>query len=173
MAEQALGTKTAREISPIKVSINNISEQIQKLYDQIEHRAYEIFEYNGRTLGRELEDWFCAETELLHPVHLDLSESPESFSVRAEVPGFSAKDLEVNLEPRRLTIAGKRETKEEHKTKKTIYSERCSDQILRVLDLPAEVDAEKTKATLKDGILELEIPKAASSKGIRIEPKAA
>jgi HSP20 family protein len=80
--------------------------------------------------------------------------------------------LEVNLEPRRLTIAGKRETKEEHKTKKTIYSERCSGQILRVLDLPAEVDTEKTKATLKDGILELEIPKAASSKGIRIEPKA-
>jgi hypothetical protein len=70
MVEQALGTKTAREISPIKMSYNNISEQIQKLYDQIEHRAYEIFEYNGRIFGRDIEDWFCAETELLHPVHL-------------------------------------------------------------------------------------------------------
>lgn len=172
MVEQALGTKTARELSPIKMSYNNVSEQIQRLHDQIAHRAYEIFDWNGRMFGRDIEDWLCAETELLHPVHLDFSESPESFSVRAEVPGFSAKDLEVNLEPRRLTIAGKRGTKEEHKSKKTIYSERCSDQILRVLDLPAEVDTEKTKATLRDGILELEIPKATSSKGIGIEPKA-
>jgi HSP20 family protein len=173
MAEQVLGTKTAREVSPINISFNNISEQIQKLYDQIAHRAYEIFEGDGRILGRHIEDWFRAETEVLHPVHLDLLESPEFFSVRAEVPGFSAKDLDVNLEPRRLTISGKRETKEEHKTKKTVCSERCSDQILRVLDLPAEVDAEKVKATLKDGILELDIPKAASSRGVRIEPKAA
>lgn len=173
MAEQALGTKTAREVSPIKISFNKISEQIQELYHQIAHRAYEIFEGNGRTLGRDIEDWFRAETEVLHPVHLDLSESPVSFSVRAEVPGFTAKDLDVNLEPRRLTISGKRETKEEHRTKKTVCSERCSDQILRVLDLPAEVDAEKVKATLKDGILELEIPKAAPSKVVRIEPKAA
>ena len=51
------------------------------------------------------------------------------------------------------------------------FPEWCSDQILRVLDLPAEVIAEKAKA--KNGVLELEMPKAARSKEIHLEPKTA
>ncbi|PYV20140.1 MAG: hypothetical protein DMG27_23795 [Acidobacteria bacterium] len=45
------------------------------------------------------------------------------------------------MEPRQVTIAGKRETHAERKDEKTIYKEHCSDQILRVIELPAEVIA--------------------------------
>jgi HSP20 family protein len=145
---------------------------MHNLYDRIACRAFEIFEGNGRLIGRDLADWFQAEMEFLHPLHIEVSESPEAVTVRAEVPGFKAKELEINVEPRRVTITGKRETKEESKTKKTIYSEICSDQILRVLDLPAAVEAEKVKATLKDGMLELDMPKAAPAKTVKVEPKA-
>ena len=89
------------------------------------------------------------------------------------MPGFKVKELEINVEPRRVTIMGKRETKEESKNEKTIYSETCSDQILRVFDLPAAVEVEKVKATLKDGVLELNMPKAAPSKTIKAEAKSA
>ena len=93
--------------------------------------------------------------------------------MRAEVPGFTEKELEIGVEGRRLTIAGRRETKEERKEKQTIYTERCSNQIFRVIDFPAEVDAEKASATLKNGILEIKAPKAAPARKIPIGARTA
>jgi len=89
------------------------------------------------------------------------------------VPGFSTKELEINVEPRKLTISGKHEAQDESKKGKTIYSERCAKEILRVVDLPTEVDSSKVSAILKDGVLSIELPKAAHAKTFRIEPKTA
>jgi len=80
------------------------------------------------------------------------------------VPGFAAQELEVNIDGQRLTISGKREKREERKDKKSVYSEYCSGQVLRVVDLPGGVKADAATASLKDGILEVEIPKAAPAK---------
>ena len=120
-----------------------------------------------------MDNWLRAEAEVLHPVHLEMRESDGSFTVEAELPGFTAKDLEINVEPRCLKIAGKRETKEEEKKGKMIRSEWCADQILRAVDLPADVDTSKVNASLKDGILTIDLPKAAHAKSVRIEPKTA
>ena len=112
--------------APVKQSAtSDVSDQFQQTYDSIARRAFEIFNDNGRWLGHELEDWFRAESELLHPVHLDIAESDDNLTIRAEVPGFNAKELEINVEPRKLTIAGKHEAQEESKKGKTIYSERA------------------------------------------------
>jgi HSP20 family protein len=113
--------------------------------------------------------------DMLHPVHVNIAEAEDSLEVKAEIPGFSEKEIEVSVEPRRLTITGKRETettKEENKGK-TVYSEFCSNQILRIVDLPASIDAEKTTATLKNGVLQLTMPKTAKAKTLEIKPKAA
>jgi len=151
----------------------DVFDRMQQIYDSIAHRAFEIFENNGRWLGHDLEHWFCAESELLHPVHLEMAESDDNLTVRAEVPGFSTKELQINVEPRKLTILGKHEAQEESKKGKTIYSERCAKQILRVVDLPVEVDSSKVSAILKDGVLNIELPKAAHAKTVRIEPRTA
>jgi HSP20 family protein len=172
--KEATAIERARERMPLKlVSFDDLFERINKTQESIARRAFELFESNGKLFGRDLDDWFKAESELLHPSHVEVTESDAALAVRAEVPGFEAKELEVSVEPRRLTISGKRETKEERKTQKTIYAERCADQILRVIDLPAEVDTAKVTATLKDGILELGMPKAAPAKKVKVEPKAA
>jgi len=68
-------------------------------------------------------------------------------------------------------ITGKHEAKEESKKGKTIYSERCAKEIMRVVHLPAEVDSSKVNATLKDGVLNIELPKVAPAKTVRVEPK--
>jgi len=138
----------------------------------IARRAYEIFDHEGRGFGRDLEHWLRAEAELFHPLHFVMKESAKALTIRPEVPGFTAKDPEISVEPRRVAISGKRESKEERTEGTAVYWEQCSDQIFRVLDLPADVDPSKTKATLKDGILDLEIPKAASKK-TTIEVKSA
>ncbi|HVB98471.1 MAG TPA: Hsp20/alpha crystallin family protein [Candidatus Dormibacteraeota bacterium] len=164
----------SRQTGPLKfTSFNEIFRDMQQTFDSIARRAYEIFEGNGRQFGRDLEDWFHAEGELLHPVNLELRESDNNVIVRAEVPGFEVKDLEVGIDGRQLTIAGKHETSKEEEKEKVLYSERRSNQLYRCLELPAEVDSEKTTATLKGGILELTMPKTAPAKRIRIEPKAA
>jgi HSP20 family protein len=173
MRQQGLATQPAREITANKTQTANLVDRIQELFDLVSRRAYEIFDSNGRAIGRDLADWFQAEAELLHPVRLDLSESEDTFTVHAEVPGFTEKELEITVEPRRLIISGKHEAKEESKTKKMVRSERHANQILRVLDLPGEVDTEKAKATLKNGVLELEMPKAAPAKKVQIQARAA
>jgi HSP20 family protein len=171
LAETAKSSKTP---APMKlVPAADLFDRMQRLYDSVARRAFEIFEGDGRTFGRELQHWFQAESELLHPVHVRVTEADGKVTVNAEVPGFTEKDLEISVEPRRLTISGKRETKEERKDQKTIYSERCSNQILRVVDLPVEVDASKASATLSNGMLELEIPKAAPAKKVPIQMKVA
>src|ERR1700687_5545222 len=152
-------TAVRRAEEPIS-AIKNITlfDQIQNTLDAIARRAYELFESDGRTFGRELENWFQAEKELLHPVPVNITESDESFEVKAEVPGFNEKEIEIGVEPRRVTITGKRETKKEETKGKTVCTESCPDQILRVVDLPAEVETDRVTATLKNGVLELALP---------------
>jgi HSP20 family protein len=170
MAGQSLAPQsTSANLPRIHIGIPN--DGIKEMFDQLTRRAFSIFESNGHHLGRDIDNWFQAERELFHPTHIEVSESDQAFTVRAEVPGFTPKELEINIEGQRLTISGKREKHEERKDKKTLYSESCSDEILRVLDLPAEVNAANATANLKDGILELEIPKAAPAKKITVTPK--
>lgn len=174
MAEAATAVQTAKEPTSIKpVRPENMFERANEMFNTIARRAYEIFDTNGHPFGRDLEHWFQAEKELLHPVHMDVSETGEAFEVKAEVPGFSEKELQINVEARRLAISGKRESKKEEKKGKTICSETCSDQIMRVVDLPADVETDKVTATLKNGVLELHLPKAAKARSVRIETKAA
>jgi HSP20 family protein len=174
MEAKATAMQRTEEPTPIKTTKReSIFEQMNEAINAISRRAFELFEENGRTPGHELEDWFKAERELLHPVHIQMTESDGSFEVRAEVPGFNEKELQISVEPTRLTIVGKRESTKEEKKGKTVYSESCSNQIFRTMDLPAEVDADKATATLKNGMLSLTIPKAAKARTVRIQPKVA
>ena len=156
-----------------KTEAADIFDRMQQLYESIEKRAFDIFERNGRRLGRDLADWLQAEAEVLHPVHLEIAETDNALTVRAEVPGFTPKELDIQVEPRRLTISGKHETKEETKKGKTIYSEQCAEEIFRSVELSAEIGTTKVNATLKDGILTIELPKSTAAKSVRVEAKAA
>ncbi|MGD0966081.1 MAG: Hsp20 family protein [Candidatus Acidiferrales bacterium] len=160
MSERSTGTQTALEPTQVKiVRADTLLERFNALAEQISRRAYEIFEGKGRTFGDDVEDWLKAESEILHPVHIRVVDQDEALTVEAEVPGFNAKELEVSFEAGCLTISGKRETKKEQKKGRMIYQEQCSEQLLRVIDLPSEVDSTKVATTLKNGILEITIPK--------------
>jgi len=175
-----MSTATVTALQPVKESVpvkqqpapKDVFDRLQETYNLIARRAFEIFDNNGRWLGHELDNWLRAESEVLHPIHLELTETDENLSVRAGVAGFSSKELKIDVEPLRLTITGKHESQEEKKKGKTIYSECCAQEVLRVIALPAEVDGSKATATLKDGILNLELPKAVHAKTVRVEPKA-
>ena len=165
MVDQASRMQPTKSPSPTPLKVvaaTDLFARTQRLHDSVARRAFEIFESQGQTFGRDLDNWLQAESELL----VDVAESNEGLTVRAEIPGFKAEQLEVSMEPRRVTIAGKREAEEERRNEKTIYRESCSDEILRVIDLPAEVVAGRVAATLRDGVLELKMPKVAPAKKV-------
>jgi HSP20 family protein len=171
MAEATAVKRAEEPVKPVKQT--SLLDQIDETFNTLSRRAYDIFESKGRAFGQELDNWFQAERELLHPLHIHVTESDGTINVKADVPGFSEKELEIGVEPRRVTITGKRETKKEEKKGKAVYSESCSDQILRVVDLPADVETDKVTATVKNGVLELALPKSPKTQTRRIHPNAA
>ena len=100
-----------------------------------------------------------------------VSESGDQLIARAEIPGFNSQEIKVSIEPHRLTISGKAEPREDHPSGKHSHSTQHALLILRVIDLPAEVDLSKAKATFSDGRLEVTMPKAAPAKSVRVETK--
>jgi HSP20 family molecular chaperone IbpA len=148
-------------------------ERLQEINDLISSRAYQLFESGGLTHGRDREDWLRAESEILLNVPMDITETDTELTVRAEVPGFGEKDLEVRVAPHSLCITGKRHKASEQKEGKTVYSERRPSQIFRVLDLPSSIDPDRVDATLSDGILEIKLSKVGMGKKVFIFAKAA
>jgi len=150
-----------KSIEPQFISLGEVSDAADACAESIARRAFEIFQERGHTHGSDLDDWLRAEAELFHTAHLAVAETDEALAVSAEVPGFRAEELDVSVEPRRLRITGTRRTAPRKPIRRIIFSDRCSNRIFRALGLPVEVDPKKATAVLKDGILELTIPKAA------------
>ena len=95
---------------------------------------------------------------------IDVIDREEDVLVRAELPGVEKKDLEISTTDTTVTI--KATTRHEEKEEKGDYY-RCEisrGAIARTVALPAEVRSDKAKASLKDGVLELTLPKVEKSK---------
>jgi HSP20 family protein len=95
---------------------------------------------------------------------VDVIDRDDEVFVRAAVPGYKKEEIEISVSNSTLTIKG--ETKKEEKEEKGDYyrSEISQGSFSRVISLPAEVDEDKAKASMKDGILELTLPKIEKSK---------
>ncbi len=90
----------------------------------------------------------------------DVMEKPQEIVVRAEVPGFEEKDLDVRLDNDVLTINAQREEKEGGAERFHSFS--------RSVTLPHGINAEKAQATYRNGVLELHFPRPEKAPGNRI-----
>lgn len=171
MKPQPSPTPSAKEISIKPKSASPFWEEVNQFVKSIEKQAYQFFEARGRVLGHDMEDWFKAEKELFKPMTVDISEKDDMVSIRAETPGFKAEELEISLEPDRVTIKGEQKTETEKQEEKVHYEESRSRKVFRILILPMNVVADKGEATLEDGVLEIKAPKAPEAK--KMEVKAA
>ena len=145
-------------------------EEVDNLFKNIERRAYELFEWRGREDGHELCDWFRAEKELLMPVNFDITERDNIVTIKADVPGFEQKDLEVNLEGNTITIKGEKKLKGEKKEEgKVLYRETEERNVFRTMTLPFAILPEKATAELKNGVLEIKAPRALPAKTLEIK----
>jgi HSP20 family protein len=95
---------------------------------------------------------------------IDLYEDTENLIVRAELPGMKKEDIDISLHNGVLSLAGERRDEAKYQEAETYRSERFLGRFHRTLTLPVEVDAEKVKATYKDGVLTITLPKTEEAK---------
>lgn len=103
---------------------------------------------------------------------VDIYEAKDALFLIADMPGVDENSVDVELEKNILTIAG-RVNIDETKEKSLVYSEYETGDYERTFTLSDEIDREKIHATVKDGVLHLELPKAEKVKPKKIAVKAA
>lgn len=103
---------------------------------------------------------------------VDIYETKDSLFLVADMPGVDEKSVDIELEKNILTITGCVHI-DEIKDKSIVYSEYETGDYERTFTLSDEIDREKIKATVKDGVLRLELPKAEKAKPKKIEIQAA
>jgi len=145
--------------SVLKVPGDLILEFASEIKDLIARRAYELFEAGGFEHSHDREDWLRAESEILLNVPVDITEGETEFTVHADVSEFGGKDLEVQVASRCLCISGRHEEASEETQQKAVPSQRHSKRIFRLLELPSEIDPDRLKATVRDGLLEIKLSK--------------
>jgi HSP20 family protein len=114
-----------------------------------------------------------AEREQAWMPALDMVDRKDELMLRADLPGLTEKDIEVSVTDGMLAIRGERKEEREEKEGEYYYAERTFGSFVRTVSLPAGVDADQVKATFKNGVLEVHLPKTKEAKGKKIEITAA
>jgi len=100
---------------------------------------------------------------------VDISETENEIIVRADLPGFSKEEVSVSATENTLTIEAKHKEEKKERGEKYYTVERKFGSFRRVISLPVEVEPEKAKARMKDGVLEVILPKKEKKKGREIK----
>ena len=89
----------------------------------------------------------------------DVTETDEAILVHAELPGVDVAHMDVTVAEGILTLRGEKTTERKEETEKRSYSERFFGSFERSITIPAGIDESAIQATLKDGVLEVRVPK--------------
>jgi len=102
-------------------------------------------------------------------IKMDVAETDQGYTVKAEIPGAKKEDIKITVEGNRITIAAetKRET-EEKEGETVVRRERYIGHQSRSFALAHEIDDAKAVAKYEDGVLELSLPKKAGDGGSKV-----
>jgi HSP20 family protein len=137
-----------------------IVEQMKSLAERIRERAYHLFERKGRNDGSALNDWLEAEDDLLMIPQSELIENDGKFEMQVAVPGFDAKDIEVDALPDTIVVRAQASHKHDGKDGKIQFCEFSEKSLFRRFDFPTGVDVDRVVADLDKGLLKISAPKA-------------
>jgi HSP20 family protein len=133
--------------------------EIASLQNEVNRLFGTVFDAPAGGNGGTLRRWMPA---------MDLVETDDHFVLRADLPGLSEADVNIEVEDSVLTVSGERRS--EHESTKEGYHrvERAFGAFSRSLTLPEGVDAEAVSASFDRGVLEVRIPKPEQRKPRRI-----
>ena len=121
---------------------------------------------------RGLEDRLASVGERFTPwPAIDAAEDDKGITLRVDVPGMEAKDVEVEVSGSQLTVRGKREEERKEEKAGWIRHERHRGSFTRSVTLPAYIDAGKVEARYDKGVLTLTAPKIPGEGPKRVQVK--
>jgi HSP20 family protein len=126
----------------------------------IQSRINDLFE---DTFGRSRPARAAANGAFWYPP-VDILESKEAYLIRAELPGMKKEDFNLELKEGTLTLSGERKVEEPADGVEYHRVERLAGKFSRSFYLPQTVKQDAIKATYRDGILEVYVPKAEEAK---------
>ncbi len=147
------------DILPWKRKKNNQAKELRREIDTIYDRFLE---------PNFLSPVFLFGKEKWGP-KLDISEGRKDITIKAEIPGIEAKDLDISIEGRLLNIRGEKKQEQTEKEETYYRVESSYGYFNRTIELPAEVDPNKVEASYKRGILKIKLRKTKSSETKRIK----
>lgn len=128
------------------------------------------FNHEGELLGlsREMDRFLnvCSPVRGTRPwaPATDVSETEDGFALRLDVPGFDREKVKVSVFGDTLTVAGEREGASEEKKVDWHRRERFHGTFERSFNFKTQLDSARVKASYKDGVLKISVPKAESAK---------
>lgn len=103
----------------------------------------------------------------------DVKETPNAYIFKADIPGFTEKDLDITTAGNRLTISGNRRDEREDKGDTYYVCERRYGSFSRAFTLPQGIDVEHVNAEVKHGVLTVTVPRVAAPAAKKIQVKSA
>jgi HSP20 family molecular chaperone IbpA len=156
MASQTVAAKSKE--APAAVSVNSSKDQLhERAQARIASRAYELYEQEGHNHGDDMSHWLRAESEILTRVP-EIHESASWFTINVPLKGFSAEDVQVNIEPHHAVIAAARSESSQSDTGSV--GSAVQNATFAVAKWPSEVDPSTASAYLKDGTLTVAVKRA-------------
>jgi len=130
------------------------------------------FDY-PKTLDNIIEDFFIADSVAPRPAFpaIDITEEGNEIKVTAEVPGVKKEDITISVENNVLTLSGERKPYEIPENAQVLLNEVRVRNFKRSIPFEHEINVDKISAELKDGVLQVVLPKAESAKVRTIEVK--
>ena len=111
------------------------------------------------------ERWWPAEASMMMRVPaVDVYEEKDDVVIKAEIPGLEKEDISVQVTDSTLMIKGEKKREEEIKEQDYYRCERSFGSFTRAVNLPSEVKADQVKASFKNGVLEVRMPKTEEAK---------
>jgi HSP20 family protein len=123
--------------------LTTLRREVERLFEEFSH-------------GGSLRFW-----ERAAEPAVEISDTAEAVVVKAQVPGVNKDDLQVTITEHALTVKGEMKEEEKQDDKNYHRQEFRYGAFVRTIALPAPVQAEKATAQLKDGVLEVTMPKSA------------
>lgn len=124
-----------------------------------------------RQMDRLFEGWpYQRQASGVFPL-VNLTETRDNFYIRAELPGISSGDLEIQATINSVSIGGERNIPAEDREAKYHRREREAGKFSRMVSLPNEIDPDKVEASLVNGILTVVVPKVQAAKPRQITIK--
>lgn len=137
----------------------SLSKDLDEITETVRREAFSLFERRGAS---DLENWFDAERGVMWSPPSEVIEKDGEYRARIALPGFQPKDLQVVATPDSLFVEAENTHSHDGKEGKVRFCEFSDKKLFRRLDMPSRIDVDKTTASLENGMLQVNAPKAAA-----------